>query len=99
MIFFKSGIPIYYSKVSDMAGRKMRRRRRGRRTQAIAKRYSFYANAIIQFSRQYPYRILNFLEMMSQNDVQIYLISHFIITLIPKVDSVFKNDFKLNYRN
>ena len=84
-----------------MAGRKMRRRRRGRRrrTQAIAKRYTFYGNAIIQFSRQYPYRILNFLEMISQNDVQIYLISHFIITQIPKVDSVFKNDFKLNYRN
>ena len=37
--------------------------------------------------------------MMSQNDVQIYLISHFIITQIPKVDSVFKNNFKLNYRN
>ena len=42
--FFKSGIPIYNSEVPDMADRKTRRRRR---TQAIAKRFAFCANAII----------------------------------------------------
>ena len=41
--FLKSGIPIYNSEVPDMAGRKTRRRR----TQAIAKRYAFHANAKI----------------------------------------------------
>ena len=40
-IFLKSGIPIYNSKVKDTASRKTRRRR----TQAIAKRYAFHANA------------------------------------------------------
>ena len=41
--FLKSGIPIYNSEVPDMAGIKTRRRR----TQAIAKHFAFYANAII----------------------------------------------------
>ena len=40
--FLKSGIPISHSEVPDTAGRKTRRRR----TQAIAKRLAFYANAI-----------------------------------------------------
>ena len=38
--FLKSGIPIYISEDPDTAGRKTRRR-----TQAIAKRFAFYANA------------------------------------------------------
>ena len=42
--FLKSGIPIYNSEVPDTLGRKIRRRKR---TQAIAKRFAFYANAII----------------------------------------------------
>ena len=42
--FLKSGIPIYNSEVPDMAGIKTRRRRR---TQAIAERFAFYANAKI----------------------------------------------------
>ena len=41
-IFLKSGISIYNSKVPDTAGRNTRRRR----TQVIAKRYAFHANAI-----------------------------------------------------
>ena len=44
-IFLKSGIPIYNSKVPDTAGRKTRRRR-GRRTQATARRYAFHGNTI-----------------------------------------------------
>ena len=40
--FLKSGIPIYHSEVPDKAGRKTRRRRR---TQVIAKRYTFHTNA------------------------------------------------------
>ena len=39
--FLKSGTPLYNSEVPDTAGRKTRRRR----TQAIAKRFAFYANA------------------------------------------------------
>ena len=42
-IFLKSGILIYNSEVSKMSVRKTRRRRR---TQAIAKRYAFHANAV-----------------------------------------------------
>ena len=42
--FSKPGIPIYKSKVPDMADRKARRRKR-RRTQAFAKRYAFRASA------------------------------------------------------
>ena len=38
--FLKSGIPIYNSEVPDTAGREARRR-----TQAIAKRFAFHANA------------------------------------------------------
>ena len=41
-IFLKSGISIYNSEVPDTAGRNTRRRR----TQVIAKRYAFHANAI-----------------------------------------------------
>ena len=41
--FSKSRIPLYNSEIPDTAGRKTRRRRR---TQAIAKRSAFYANAI-----------------------------------------------------
>ena len=40
--FSKSGILIYNSEVPGTAGRKTKRRRR---TQAIAKRYAFHANA------------------------------------------------------
>ena len=40
MRFSKSRIPIYNSEIQDTAGRKMRRRR----TQAVAKRFSFRAN-------------------------------------------------------
>ena len=40
--FLKTGIPIYNSKVLDTSGRKTRRRR----TKAIAKRFTFHANAI-----------------------------------------------------
>ena len=43
VILLKSGIPIYNSEVPDTAGRKTTRRR----TQAIVKRFSIYANAII----------------------------------------------------
>ena len=39
----KSGIPIYNSEVPNTSGRKTRRRT----TQAMAKRYEFHANAII----------------------------------------------------
>ena len=42
--FLKSWITIYNFKVPDTAGTKTRKRRR-RRTQAIAKRYAFHANA------------------------------------------------------
>ena len=42
--FSKSGIPIYNSEVLDTAGRETSRRKR--RTQAIAKRYTFHANAV-----------------------------------------------------
>ena len=42
-VFLKSGIPIYNSQVRDTAARKKRRRRR---THAIAKRYAPHANAI-----------------------------------------------------
>ena len=38
-IFLKSGIPIFNSEVPDTAGRETRRRRRKRRTEAIAKRF------------------------------------------------------------
>ena len=41
--FFKSGIPIYISEVSNTAGRKTRRRRK-RRTKAIAERFAFDAS-------------------------------------------------------
>ena len=44
--FLKSGIPIYNSEVRDTSGRKMRRSRRRRRAQAIAKHYVFDANPI-----------------------------------------------------
>ena len=45
--FSKSGLPIYNSEVPDTAGRKIKR---SRRTQAIAKRFAFYADAkILQF--------------------------------------------------
>ena len=40
--FLKSGIPIYNSEVPDTAGRKTARGR----TQAIAKYFAFYTNAI-----------------------------------------------------
>ena len=43
-IFLKFGIPIYNSEASDTAGIKTRR---WRITQAIAKRYAFHVNAII----------------------------------------------------
>ena len=43
--FLKSRIPIYNSKVPNMAGRKTRRRRK-RRTQAVAKSYMFHTNTI-----------------------------------------------------
>ena len=43
--FLKSGIQIYDSEVPDTAGRKTRRRIIRRRTQTIAKRYVFQANA------------------------------------------------------
>ena len=49
-MFWKSGKPIYNSEVPDTAGRKMRRKRRRRRTQGIAKRYAFHANAQISNS-------------------------------------------------
>ena len=39
----KLGIPVYNSEDLDMAGRKTRKRRK---TQAIAKRFTFHANAI-----------------------------------------------------
>ena len=42
--FLKLGIPIYYPEVPDMAGRKVRKRKR--RTQAIAKCFAFYSNAV-----------------------------------------------------
>ena len=45
--FSKQGIPIYNSEVQDMAGRKTRKRR----TQAIAKRFAFYANSINSLSQ------------------------------------------------
>ena len=45
-IFLKSGIPVYNSEVLDTVGKKIIRRKRRRRTQAIAKRYAFHANAI-----------------------------------------------------
>ena len=45
VIFLKSGILIYNSEVPKMPVRKTRRGRR-RRTQAIAKRYAFHANAV-----------------------------------------------------
>ena len=45
--FLKSGIPIQNSEVQDTASRKSKtRRRRIRRTQTIAKCYTFHANAI-----------------------------------------------------
>ena len=40
-IFLKSGIPIYNFEIPDTAGRKIRSR-----TQGIAKRFAFHANAI-----------------------------------------------------
>ena len=45
--FLKAGIPIYNSKVPYTAGRKTRKRRI--RTQTIAKRHAFYANAENEF--------------------------------------------------
>ena len=42
--FSKLGIPIYNSEVPDTVARKTRRRR----TQAIAKRYAFHANTIME---------------------------------------------------
>ena len=42
--FLKSGISIYNSQVLGMVCKKTRGRRRRRGTQAIAKRYAFYAN-------------------------------------------------------
>ena len=46
-MFLKSEIPIYNFEVRDTGGRKTRkRRRRVRRTQEIAKRYAFHANAL-----------------------------------------------------
>ena len=46
--FSKSGIPIYNSKVQDMAGRNTRtKRRKGNRTQTIVKCYALHANAIM----------------------------------------------------
>ena len=44
--FSKSELLIYDSEVPDTVGIKTRRRRR-KRTQAIAKHYAFYANVII----------------------------------------------------
>ena len=49
--FSKSRIPIYNSEVPDTAGRKTRR---GRRTQAIAKRFAFYANTISEIDDKAP---------------------------------------------
>ena len=45
IIFLKSEISIFNSKIPRTAGRKSRRKRRGRRTQAIEKRYAFHTNA------------------------------------------------------
>ena len=45
IIFLKSEIPIFNSKIPRTAGRKSRRKRRGRRTQAIEKHYAFHTNA------------------------------------------------------
>ena len=43
--FSKSGISTYNSEVPDTAGRKTKKKRR--RTQAVTKRYTLHANAII----------------------------------------------------
>ena len=48
--FLKSGIPIYNSEVSDTVGIKTRK---GKRTQAIAKRFAFHANAVITYQTMY----------------------------------------------
>ena len=51
--FLKSGIPVYNSEALDTACRKtrrQRRRRKGRITQAIAKRYAFYGSAKTYFT-------------------------------------------------
>ena len=47
--FLKSGIPIYNSEVPDTPGRKTRRIK----TQAISKRFAFYANVINESERTF----------------------------------------------
>ena len=52
--FLKSGIPVYNFEALDTACRKTRRwrtRRKGRITQAIAKRYTFYGSAKTYFTK------------------------------------------------
>ena len=49
--FLKSGILIYNSEVSDTANSKTRKR--GRRTEAIARRFAFHANPIRFFGTDF----------------------------------------------